>query len=508
MRQLSKIRKGAAVLLLATALPAIPSWAQSTITVAIAGEAQTFDPMLSTQDIVSQVTQHFVETLFTFDSSWDVAPLLAAEMPEISGDGTVYRIPLRDGVLFHDGSTMTADDVVVSLERWMTVATRGRGIADRVASVEATGPLEVTITLNEPYSPLLALLAFSNSAAVVYPSEIVADTIDTIIGTGPYRIADHQPDRFLQLVRFDGYSSRSEPSDGHAGARLQTPDEIRFIPVTDENTRLEGLVSGQFDFVASLAAEALDRIESSAVAEPLLLQPFGWPVWVLNHQDGIMTDQRIRQALQAALPIDDMLFAAFGDDNFFTVDAALFPEGWVWHNAAGAEYYNRNDPEQAQALLTDAGYDGEPLRILTSRRFEFHYQMAVVAAMSLEAAGFNVEMDVVEWATLGERRNDPSLWDLYISHSPFLPDPSLSSTWLASGPAGWASAGKEDALNRFTAETDVAVRQQIFEDLQRINFEDVGFIKIGNFNALMGQRAGLQGVPANPWPFFWNASVE
>jgi peptide/nickel transport system substrate-binding protein len=506
--QLLKYGTGAAALMLAAALPVTPAHAQSTITVAIAGEAQTFDPMLSTQDIVSQVTQHFVETLFTFDSSWGVAPLLAAEMPEISENGTVYRIPLREGVLFHDGSTMTADDVVASLERWMEVATRGRGIADRVTSVEATGPLEVTISLSAPYSPLLALLAFSNSAAVVYPASIVAETIDTIIGTGPYMLGEHEPDRFLQLVRFDGYNSRSEPSDGHSGARLQIPDEIRFVPVADQSTRVEGLVSGQFDFVPTLPAETLDRITTSTVAEPLLLEPFGWPVWVPNHKQGIMADQRIRQALQAALPIDDMLFAAFGDDDFFLVDAPLFPEGWLWHNEAGIEHFNRNDPEAARALLTEAGYDGSPLRVLTSRQFEFHYQMAEVARMALEAAGFTVQLDVVDWATHGQRRNDPAIWDVYITHSPFLPDPSLTGLWLESAPGGWDNAAKEDAFARFTAETDTAKRQEIFAELQRINFEDVGFIKTGAFNALMGQRAGLDGVPPNPWPFFWNASVE
>lgn len=508
MTQLLKYGTGAAAVMLAAALPVTSAQAQSTITVAIAGEAQTFDPMLSTQDIVSQVTQHFVETLFTFDSSWGVAPLLAAEMPEISDDGTVYRITLREGVQFHDGSTMTADDVVASLERWMAVATRGRGIADRVTSVEATGPLEVTISLSAPYSPLLALLAFSNSAAVVYPASILGETIETIIGTGPYMIAEHEPDRFLQLVRFEGYSSRSEPSDGHAGARLQIPDEIRFVPVADQSTRVEGLVSGQFDFVPTLPTEALDRIEASAVAEPLLLAPFGWPVWVPNHKQGIMADVRIRQALQTALPIEDMLFAAFGDDDFFMVDGALFPEGWVWHNDAGTEHFNRNDAAAARAMLAEAGYDGSPLRVLTSRQFEIHYQMAEVARMGLEAAGFTVQLDVVDWATHGQRRNDPAIWDVFITHSPFLPDPSLTGLWLESAPGGWANAAKNDAFARFTAETDTAKRQEIFAELQRINFEDVGFIKTGAFNALMGQRAGLEGVPPNPWPFFWNASVE
>ncbi len=508
MSQLPKIGKGAAALMLATALSAAPAWAQSSITVAVVGEADTFDPMVSTKDIVSQVTQHFVETLYTFDSSWNVAPLLAVDLPEISEDGTVYRIALREGITFHDGSTMDSADVVASLSRWLEVASRGRGIADRVVSVEASAPFEVTITLSTPYSPLLSLLAFSNSAAAVYPEEIIAETIEQVVGTGPYLIQEHVPDQYLQLVRFEDYVSRSEPSDGHAGARQQIPDEIRFVPVADPNTRVEGLVSGQFDFADALPAESLTRVEGSDVAEPVLLEPFGWPVWAVNHKAGLLTDQAIRQALQAALPIDDMLFAAFGDEQFFMVDAPMYPEGWVWNNDAAIDLYNQNDASAARAKLEEAGYDGTPLRILTSRQFEFHFKMAEVAKLALEGAGFTVEMDVVDWATLGQRRNDPALWDIYISHSPFLPEPALTSLWSVTARTGWANEEKEAILADFTSETDLSKRQELFAELQRLNYEDVGFIKVGGFNALMGQRQGLSGVPANPWPFFWNASVE
>lgn len=508
MCQLIRIRRIAVALLLAIALPALPASAQSTITVALIGEADTFDPMVITKDVVSQVTQHFVETLYTFDSSWNVAPLLAADMPDISNGGRVYRIPLRRGITFHDGSTMDSADVVACLERWLVKASRGRGVADRVESIEATGTYEVTITLSEPYAPLLGLLAFSNSAAAIYPEEILAEDIVEVIGTGPYRIKEHVPDQYLQLVRYDGYVSRTEPSDGHSGARRQIPDEIHLIPVPDANTRLEGLLSGQFDFADALPAESLGRIRQSDIAEAVIIRPFGWPIFALNHKKGLMTNLKIRQAVQAALPIDDMLFAAWGDEQFFVVDASLFPEGWVWDNEGGAELYNQNDPAAGRALLDEANYDGTPLRILTSRQYEHHFKMAEVAKLAFEAAGFNVDMDVVDWATLGQRRDNPDLWDIYITHSPFLPEPALTTLWNVSARTGWGSSEKEATLAQFTTETDLAKRQELFTEMQRLNYEDVGFIKIGAFNQLTGQRKGLTGVPPNPWPFFWNASVK
>jgi peptide/nickel transport system substrate-binding protein len=493
--------------LLSGAVLAAPVSAQ-TLNVAIVGEPETLDPMMSTKDVVSIVTQHFVETLYTFDESWAVAPLLAEDLPEISDDGLTYSIDLRQGVTFHDGSSMDSADVVASLNRWLEVATRGRGVAEQVAGVSATSDYSIEIQMNEAYSPLLSLLAFSNSAAVIYPEETLAETMTDIVGTGPYQIVEHVPDQYLQLGRFDGYVSRDEPSSGAAGMRSQTADEIRFVPVPDANTRVEGLLSGQFDFADSLPAESLARIEDSDVADPLLLRPFGWPIFAINHKDGLLTDLPMRQALQAALPIDDMLFAAFGDDNFFVVDGPLYPEGWSWRTDAGADLYNQNDQGQAGELLEEAGYDGTPLRILTSRQYEFHFKMAEVAAAALEQAGFAVQMDVVDWATLGQRRNDPALWDIYITHSPFLPEPALTSMYASTSRLGWTDEEKDAILAQFTTETDPAVRQELFADLQRRVFEDVGFIKIGGFNALMGHRAGLTGVTATPWPFFWNATVN
>lgn len=495
------------ICLLSSALVAFsmasPVLGQGTVDVAIIGDPDTFDPMISTKDVVSIVTQHFLETLYTFDESWDVVPLLAADMPQISEDGLTYVIPLREGVSFHDGSVMDSADVLASLQRWTQVASRGMGIADKIAGIEATGPAEISITLNEGYSPLLSLLAFSNSAAVIYPEETIGDQIDTPIGTGPYQLAAHAPDQYVQLTRFDGYT----PPPEAAGERRQTLDEIRFVPVADTNTRVEGLLSGQFHYADSLSTEAYDRINGSDVAEPVLLEPFGWPIFAINHKQGLMTDLQIRKAVQAALPHDDMLFAAFGDEKFFQTNGALYPEGWAWHTEAGTELYNINDQERAAEYLAEAGYDGQPLRILTSRQYEFHYQMAEVARMALEMAGFTVQMDVVDWATLAQNRDNPELWDIYITHSPFLPEPSLTSSFFATAREGWNNADKNAILDRFTAETDPEARRAIYAELQAMTYEDVGLIKIGNFNALQGKARSLDGVTPSPWPAFWNASL-
>ena len=87
-----------------------------------------------------------------------------------------------------------------------------------------------------------------------------------------------------------------------------------------------------------------------------------------------------------------------------------------------------------------AKYDGTPIKILTSQQYDFHYRMALVMAENLKAAGFKVDMQVVDWSTLIQRRNDPALWDIYITHSAVLPDPTLTPPQLGDGAPGWWSS--------------------------------------------------------------------
>lgn len=482
--------------------------ADGIVNVATIGEPPTLDPMASTADLVGMTTQHIFETLFTFDDKWNVIPLLAETMPKISADGKTYDIALRKGIKFHDGSTMTSADVVASVDRWIAIASRGKQVAPYVEKVEAAGDDAIRITLKKPYAPLLSLLAFNNSAAVVMPKADLADPLTKFIGTGPYMLKDRKADQYIQLVRFDGYKPRSEPANGFGGARKAILDEIRFVPVPDANTRLEGAVSGQFDYSDSLSPENYDRLKSSTASEPVILKPFGAPVFVMNTKQGIMENRTLRHAVQVALNPEDMLLAAFGNPEFFAIDGALYPKGYTWHTEAGIERYGKGDPEAAAKLMKEAGYDGKPIRILTSRQYEFHYKMAQVAAEYLKAAGFKVDLEVFDWATLTTRRADPALWDIFITHGPFPPEPVLNGWMSDSYPGWWATPAKAKAVEPFIAESDPEKRKALWADVQKTFYEDAPVYKVGDFNALGAEAKTLHGFHPSPWPFFWNVSTD
>lgn len=479
------------------------------INVATIGEPPTLDPMATTTDLVAMISQHIFETLYAFNAKWDVVPLLAEKMPTISEDGKIYDIPLRANIPFHTGQIMTPADVVASLSRWLNIASRGKQVAPFIASVTAHGEHGVRITLNRPYSPLLSLLAFNNSAAVIMPAHLTTQNpLSEFIGTGPYRLQAHVPDQYIQLVRFANYKPRSEPPDGFGGARRPLLREIRFVPVVDENTRLNGILSGQFDYADSLPPEKYPSLKNNAKAVPVFQQPFGLAVMVMNTRQGIMANQWIRQAVQAALNPQDMLLAAFGDPAFFSVEGALYPANYVWHSGQGVARYNEASPETAAALLKKGGYRGETVRILTSRQYEFHYKMALVAAEYLKAAGMKVKLDIYDWATLTTRRADPGLWDIFITHGPFPPEPILNSWMSDDYPGWWATPEKKRAVEAYISEPDAQRRQALFAAIQQLFYEQARVYKVGNFNTLAAKARTLEHFTPSPWPFFWNVDTK
>ncbi|MGN6581073.1 MAG: ABC transporter substrate-binding protein [Bordetella sp.] len=474
-----------------------------TITVATIGEPPTLDPMISTADLVGILTQHIFETLYTFDAKWNVTPLLAESLPQISADGKTSDIALRQGVTFHDGSAMSSADVVASLKRWTGVASRGKQAAAVIANIEATGADGIRITLNQPYAPLTALLAMNNSAAVIMPAKKLAATLNEFIGTGPYQLKARVPDQYIQLVRFAAYKSRAGEPDGYGGARKQYLDEIRFVPMSNANTRLESAIAGQYDYVDSLAVESLAQLKAGK-SLPVILQPFGWPRLVMNTKKGLMADLKVRQAAQLALSEEDMLYAAFGDKNFYALDADLYPKGFPWATDLGGAVYNKGDAPGAKKLLDAANPKDRTIRLLTSQQYEFHYKMALVANEYFKAAGFKVDMQVVDWATLVQRRANADLWDIFITHSPFLPEPALIEFPSKDSPGWWDTPRRDKALNAFNEARTQDERLKLWADVQKAVFEEVPFIKVGDFNALSARSPKLQGLTPAPWPYFWN----
>ena len=482
-----------------------------TLTVAVPFEPQTLDSMSSTTDIVALITGSVLEPLYAFDAEWKPAPVLAAALPDISADGTVVTIPLRTGLSFHDGSAMNSADVVASLERWLKLSPRGQVAGKVVTAIEAVDDATVRLTLSKPFAPLLPLLSFNTGAAVVFPEEVIAGNPDTpiaddskIVGTGVFKLAEHVPDQFVRLVKSDSYQSPAGEPSGFAGARAAEVDEIRFFPVPDANTRLSALMSGQYDIVLGLSPETYPQVARNSELAANIIRPSGWLLFVENTKEGPTANEKFRQAVQAALNHDDIMLAAYGLPDFYTVNASLYGEGTSFYSAAGAQLQPAR-PRQGQALLADPA-NGEPFRLLTSQQYDFVFKAAVVASENLRAAGINVELVNLDWASMLQQRNDATSWEAFISFFGFVPEPSLLATFNPTWYGWWDTPEKAAALDAFTSAIDPAERSAAWDNLQTLLLAQAPWIQLGAYAELVATSAGVEGLRPVPFLPLWNVA--
>ena len=119
-----------------------------------------------------------------------------------------------------------------------------------------------------------------------------------------------------------------------------------------------------------------------------------------------------------------------------------------------------------------------------------------------------MDLQVVDWATLTQRRADPKLWDIYITHSPFLPEPALMGSLSTSSPGWWDTPARKTVVDAFTSESNPDKRIALWADVQKTIYDELPLIKIGDFNAVAAMSTKLEGVEPAPWPYFWNASLK
>ena len=168
--------------------------------------------------------------------------------------------------------------------------------------------------------------------------------------------------------------------------------------------------------------------------------------------------------------------------------------------------YNHQDVGAARTLLQEAGYDGKPFLFMVTKTYDFMYNSALVAKGQLEAAGFKVDLQVVDWATLVQRRNNPELYDVFTTGFVFSPaDPTAQDVFLsAKWPGWWTSDKKEAALQQFTQTVAPDKRKAAWSQLQDLFYQEVPVIKLGDYYLLNVSQSWMKGFVNTPNLFLWN----
>jgi peptide/nickel transport system substrate-binding protein len=478
--------------------------------VAIIGEPPSLDAHHTTASLTYDVTSHLYEPLYTLDEQYAVVPMLA-ESHTVGDGGKLYTIRLRRGVPFHNGKELSAEDVVASIGRWGRKASVGKLLFKTVQSLQAKDRYTVELRLSTPSGIVLSALANPSQFPAIYPKEVADaggdDQVKEFVGTGPFRFVERVGDRYVRVARFDRYAARSEPASGYGGKRAALVDEIQFIPVPDVATRAAGVESGEYHFSDWIAPDAFDRLARNPRLDVMIVKPNEWITGVFNKKQGLFTNRTLRQAVVAALDMEPIMKSAVGRPEFYRLDPSIQFREQVWWLDVGQEIYNRPDRARAKRLMQEAGYKGEPIRWMCTQFYDWMYKSALAAKQQLEDVGFTIDLQVLEWATVVQRRSDPKLYDIFTTGIGFAVDPAFQVILSCDWP-GWTCDSKlESMMAGMVAETDFARRKELWAQIQRWFWEEVPVIKFGDFFTLRIKQKGVGGYANRYRPFFWNVSL-
>jgi peptide/nickel transport system substrate-binding protein len=485
--------------------------AGGTLKIAYPTQPTTLDPTITTADATRDPARLIYETLVTLNEDYEVTPMLAKSY-EISEDGKTYTFTLREGIKFHNGKEMKSDDVVVSMEKWSesAVAKSNLGVHKWVAKDEYTVELQV----DKPSSVLMLVLAEPSQIAAIMPKEVVEAAgpggVKEYVGTGPFKFEEWKQNQHIHFTKFDDYVTDDKPTSGLAGKKEALVDEIYHNFVGDAATRITGLIGSEYDFAHMLPYDAVSQVENTP-GFVVDVWPYGDEMMVFNKKQGFFKNVKARQAVNYGLDKEAVARAAFTDEKYYKLGPSLFlPNQAEWYTDAGKELYNPKDLNKAKKLLKEAGYKGEEIVILTSRDYEHHYNAAVATQQQLKEMGVNAKLDVYDWPTLLDRREQPDKWDIFYTAMPITTTPhqytffSSSSQW-----PGWTNNPEFDRLLEEIKSQDTQEKaKEKYTELQQLMWEDLPVINVTKNNRVSAYSETVKGYKEFIGPIFWNTTVQ
>lgn len=388
MRRSSFILLAAGLLSLLIGLgTAARSEAAEQLRVGFVDPPQGFDPALATVGASHQVIDLVFSGLTKLNDNADPEPDLA-ESWTMSDDGKVYTFKLRQGVKFHDGAPLTAEDVVFTFERLMDPKT-GYPYSTQVesfAGVKALDASTVELTLSKPTGPLLTFLAFPGNFIV--PKHVVSkgpSLTATPIGTGPYKFVTYSPNQELILAKNPDYYVAGLP---------KMDLQIKYI--NNDTERTNALLGGNLDFATRIAPRDYDQIVGTPGFVGSKTIGGRWYSILANVEGDVTKNKLVRQAIAYAIDrqaIADVLFFGYAEPML----GGAIPN-WSWaHDASTDVIPLKGDVAKAKALLAEAGYpDGIKIDMTLCASWKNLVEQGPLLKEMLAKAGIEVNLINIE----------------------------------------------------------------------------------------------------------------
>lgn len=452
-------------------------------------------------DVNNQITANnafaidkIFESLLAFGPDGQIEPWLA-ESYDVSDDQLTYTFHLRDGLLFSDGTEVTADDVVFSLDRHLEVE-GPLPLSAPISSIEPTDNSTVTITLSTPYTPFLGQISqFSNG---IFPEDFGGRTEEEFfqdpIGTGPFVLDQWDPSGNISFVANEHYWQEGKPY----------VDRLVYKLVADDTQQVQQLSSGDADAIDTVNPANVEQLEANDSVT--VSRTGGWAIEQVffNTLDEHFADVDVRRAVAQAIDREGLTAAT----TFGTADVAdtLIPPT-IEYSASDADYAFEYDVDAARESLAQSAYpDGFETTLLVASGNAQRAQEAQIIQQALAPIGITVSIESIDLASFRARFFALDYEFMINSGLSDAPDPDGLVTFQAD-PEGfsqsyWTSYTNPEVTDlihqgRATAPGDA--REEIYLRIQQILADEVPYVPLFYPQTLKATTSAVHGLTVLPY---------
>ena len=477
------------------------------------GSVGSLDPHVTSAAVTLTYGYNMYDTLVSWDEEGALQPQMLEDW-SVEDGGATFVFTLREGQTFHNGDPVTSDDVIASMHRWREKSAYGSFFNDALIELAKIDDNQLSAKFSEPVGIFLQGLGIPTASyPVIMPADVAATPSSELVsdhtGSGPFKFAEWNLGHSIILDKFQDYSPRDESPSFLAGGKVAYLDELEMLEVPDQQTRVAALVTGTVDFLDIMSLDFYEELNNNDKVEVAIGRPGSQPIFFFNKAappfDHTPKGLLMRRALQALTNAEEIM-QGYGPSDLWSTCASLWSCGTFFSNEdLAGDKYSTNNVELAKQLLDEAGYDGEPIILLDPADYPTIHPISIVLNEQLKRAGINVDYRVVDWATEVQLILAPSdstavdEWDIaptWMSSWAFLP---LANGALRQNGLGYYNSdAMEELRTRFSRESDLNELKNIADDMQRVFFDEVPYVHLGNFFQLRAMNKDLDGLIASP----------
>ena len=490
-------------------------------------DVAVLDPVWTTTYPTRDHAYLVFDTLYGMDSQYAATPQMAAGAVA-DNDRRRWRIGLREGLRFHDGTPVLARDCVASIRRWGARDAFGQALMAATDEISALDDRTIQFRLKQAFPLLPDALGKAPPAMCAIMPERLALTdpytqVTEMVGSGPFRFkADERvAGSLLVYQRFDGYVPRgSGKADWTAGPKVAHLDRVEWHIIPDASTAAAALSRGEVDWWLAPDADLLSMLQRDNGLTVRQNDPTGLIGTLrMNHLQPPFDNPALRRAVLGAVSQADFMQAVAGDDRANWRDGVgVFCPGTPLASDAGmAVLTGPRDMARTRAAVAASGYKGERVVVLGAGDIAASKALSDVGQDLLKQMGLNVDDQVSDWGTIVQRRakTDPVAaggWSVFHTFWSGLDQFSpaghvfLRANGRAAAP-GWPdSPGLETLRAEWFAAPGLSAQQAVAAKMQAQAFEDVPYIPLGQQLTYTAFRKNVGGV-LNGIPVFWNIQM-